>query len=218
MTIDFRTLFERAPGCFVVLDPHWVIVAVTDGYLHATMTERDGITGRRLFDVFPDNPDDPTATGVANLTASLQRVAERLQPDTMADQKYDIRRPECEGGGFEVRYWRPVNTPVVDDAGQLVYIIHSVEDVTARIRTERDLEAALLSREALDERDRIGRELNDHVLLRISADGMALTGVVSRTTDPELAQRIREVVADLDATIATIRSTVFPGVNGAVAP
>ena len=48
----------------------------------------------------------------------------------MAVQKYDIRRPESEGGGFEERYWSPLNTPVLDDKGGIACIIHSVKDVT----------------------------------------------------------------------------------------
>jgi hypothetical protein len=52
----------------------------------------------------------------------------------MAVQKYDIRRPEEEGGGFEVRYWSPINTPVLDDRRQLPYIVHRVEDVTEFVR------------------------------------------------------------------------------------
>ena len=50
--------------------------------------------------------------------------------DTMAVQKYDIRRPASEGGGFEERYWSPVNSPVFGSDGQIIYIIHRVEDVT----------------------------------------------------------------------------------------
>lgn len=78
------------------------------------MTMRDGIVGRQIFDVFPDNPDDPTATGVANLRASLHRVLQRCGTDAMVIQKYDIRRPVIQGGAFEERYWRPVNSPVLD--------------------------------------------------------------------------------------------------------
>jgi signal transduction histidine kinase/ActR/RegA family two-component response regulator len=52
----------------------------------------------------------------------------------MAVQKYDIRRPASEGGGFEERFWSPVNTPVVDERGRLEYIIHRVEDVTGYVR------------------------------------------------------------------------------------
>jgi signal transduction histidine kinase/ActR/RegA family two-component response regulator len=54
----------------------------------------------------------------------------------MPIQKYDIRRPATEGGGFEVRYWSPRNSPVLDDAGELSYIIHRVEDVTDFVRLE----------------------------------------------------------------------------------
>jgi signal transduction histidine kinase len=57
-----------------VLTPALQIVAVSDGYLAATMTNREAIIGRELFDVFPDNPDDPHSGGVRNLRASLDRV------------------------------------------------------------------------------------------------------------------------------------------------
>jgi signal transduction histidine kinase len=138
---DFRALFEAAPGLYLVLDPDLRIVAASDAYLKATMTRRDQIIGRGIFEVFPDNPDDPEATGVSNLSASLDRVRQRRVPDTMAVQKYDIKRPQEEGGGFEERYWSPKNTPVVDEAGELAYIIHRVEDVTEFVRlTERGTE------------------------------------------------------------------------------
>ena len=128
---DFQVLFESAPGLYLVLTPTLTIVAVSDAYLKATMTKREKILGRGLFEVFPDNPDDPAATGVRNLRASLDRVLTHRAPDTMAVQKYDIRRPESEGGGFEERYWSPVNSPVLGADGKVAYIIHRVEDVTA---------------------------------------------------------------------------------------
>jgi signal transduction histidine kinase/CheY-like chemotaxis protein len=131
---DFRSLFEAAADRYLVLDPELRIVAVTDEYLRATMTKREEILGRHLFEVFPDNPDDPDATGVGNLRASLDRVRRNLVPDTMAVQKYDIRRPESDGGGFEVRYWSPRNSPVLGPDGSLAYIIHRVEDVTEFVR------------------------------------------------------------------------------------
>jgi PAS domain S-box-containing protein len=58
----------------------------------------------------------------------------------MALQKYDIRRPESEGDGFEERYWSPLNTPVLDGSGEVRYIIHWVEDVTAFIRLKQEME------------------------------------------------------------------------------
>src|ERR1700694_3918570 len=123
-TPDFQALFQSAPGLYLVLTPDLDIVAVSDAYLRATMTKREEILGRGIFDVFPDNPADPTATGVRNLRASLERVLQNRCPDVMAGQKYDIRRPEAEGGGFEERHWSPVNSPVLGNDREIAYIIH----------------------------------------------------------------------------------------------
>ena len=100
---DFQLLFESSPDLYLVLSPDLTIVAVSNAYLRATLTERDAIIGKYIFDVFPDNPEDSTATGVSNLHASLERALRERIPDTMALQKYDIRRSEADGGGFEER-------------------------------------------------------------------------------------------------------------------
>jgi signal transduction histidine kinase len=134
---DFRVLFESAPGLYLVLAPDLRIVAASDAYLAATKTVREGVLGRGIFDVFPDNPDDPDATGVGNLRSSLLRVVAERAPDAMAVQKYDIPRPASEGGGFEERHWSPVNTPVLGDEGELRYIIHRVKDVAEFVRMRR---------------------------------------------------------------------------------
>ena len=131
---NFQRLFESSPGLFLVLTPDLHILAVTDAYLKATMTTREGIVGRYLFEVFPDNPQDPAATGTGNLRASLERALAGRCADVMAVQKYDVRRPAADGGGFEVRYWSPVNTPLLGPDHVVVYIIHRVEDVTEFVR------------------------------------------------------------------------------------
>ena len=131
---DFQALFQSLPGLYLVLAPDLTIIAVSDAYLRATMTTREDILGRGIFEVFPDNPDDPTATGVHNLRASLERVLQHKIPDTMAVQKYDIRKPESEGGAYEERYWSPVNSPVLAHNNEVTAIIHRVEDVTDFVR------------------------------------------------------------------------------------
>jgi len=129
--MPFRALFESAPGLYLVLTPaEFEIVAVSDAYLRATMTERLAIMGRKLFEVFPDDPNDPAADGVRNLRASLERVKGTRNADVMAVQRYPVRRLETEGGGFEERFWSPINSPVFSDSGDMTFIIHRVEDVT----------------------------------------------------------------------------------------
>lgn len=125
--LDFRSLFESAPGFFLVLTKDLVIVAVTDDYLKATMVNRENIVGKYLFDVFPDNPSDESADGVRNLTDSLTRVLRYKMTDWMPVQKYDIRKST---GEYEVRYWSPVNRPVLNNKNEVEYIIHRAEDIT----------------------------------------------------------------------------------------
>jgi signal transduction histidine kinase/CheY-like chemotaxis protein len=134
--VDFRTLFESAPGLYLVLTPALQIVAVSDAYLRATMTAREQILGRGLFEIFPDNPDDPAASGVRNLKASLDRVLQHRRADVMAVQRYDVRRPQDPDGPFEHRYWSPFNSPVLGSDGQVALIIHRVEDVTEFVQLQ----------------------------------------------------------------------------------
>jgi PAS domain S-box-containing protein len=126
-TENFKILFESAPGLYLVLLPDFIIYAVSDEYADATMTKREEITGKHLFEVFPDNPDDASADGVSNLKASLNFVLKNKTAHTMAVQKYDIRRPD---GTFEERYWSPLNKPVLNEKNEVIYIIHRVKDVT----------------------------------------------------------------------------------------
>jgi PAS domain S-box-containing protein len=133
---DFRALFAAVPGPYVVLSREFVIVAVTEAYLAATMTRREEIVGRSILDVFPTNPADPEAGGLEALRASLEEVLRTRAPVRQDVQKYDIPRPEAAGGGFEERYWRRYSAPVLDAAGEVAWILRHVEDVTAAIKAE----------------------------------------------------------------------------------
>ncbi len=130
-TPDFCKLFEALPGLYLILDIDLTIVAVNRAYAQATLIDPEAVLGRALFDVFPDNPQDTQADGVRNLQSSLSRVLLTRRADTMAVQKYDIRKPD---GEFEERYWSPINTPVLGNDGTVRWIIHRVEDVTDLMR------------------------------------------------------------------------------------
>lgn len=135
---NYQALFETAPALLLVLDREFRIAAVTDAYLRATLTDRHRIVGRHVFEVFPDNPCDPAATGVRNLRKSLNAVLASGQAHTMAVQKYDIPRPNPEEG-FEERYWSVRNAPVHGPDGKVRYITHQVEDVTELVRVDGEM-------------------------------------------------------------------------------
>jgi signal transduction histidine kinase/DNA-binding response OmpR family regulator len=190
---DFETLFEAVPALYLVLTPDFTIVAVSSAYLRATMTRREEILGRGIFEVFPDNPDDPAASGTRNLRTSLERVRQHKTADTMAVQKYDIRRPAAEGGGFEERYWSPINCPVLGPDQQLHYIIHRVEDVTDFIRLK----------QRGQEQDQLAAELRGHAEqveteLYLRAQEVQQANLKLVEANQELA-RLYEQTKELDA-------------------
>ncbi|HEY6812389.1 MAG TPA: GAF domain-containing protein [Propionibacteriaceae bacterium] len=59
----------------------------------------------------------------------------------------------------------------------------------------------------LEDRDRIARDLHDHVIQRLFAAGLSLQSIA--VDDEAVDQRLTRTVAELDETIGQIRSTIF---------
>ncbi|TGK87980.1 response regulator [Leptospira bourretii] len=125
---DFHCIFQSLPDLYMLLDLDFHIIDISDAYAKATLIKRENVIGHNIFEVFPDNPNDEFADGVKQLKFSLMQVLNYKVASTMTLQKYDIRKPDEHG--FEVRYWSPRNLPVLDKEGNLICIVHRVEDVT----------------------------------------------------------------------------------------
>ncbi|KQQ96651.1 hypothetical protein ASF77_01220 [Massilia sp. Leaf139] len=148
-------------------DPGFTIAGVSDEYLRGTLKRREAIVGRPVFEVFPDNPLTPEANSTRNLGRSLERVRATRVADVMAVQRYDV--PREDGAGFELRYWSPVNAPVLDEDGELLYIVHRVDNVTEYVllgeeserltSDKRRMEAEVVQRSR--ELDRLNGSLRD---------------------------------------------------------
>ena len=59
------------------------------------------------------------------------------------------------------------------------------------------------------DRDRIARDLHDHVIQRLFAAGLSLQAAATRVRDDAVQQRLRQVVDQLDETVRDIRTTIF---------
>lgn len=135
--LDYEAIFQAAPTAAVVMNTDFVILDANRAYLKVSGRRAADLIGRDIFEAFPDNPGDAEADGTANLRASLVRVRDGGERDTMALQKYDVERPD-QPGVFEERYWSPVNSPVPGPDGRVRLIIHRVEEVTPFIRELRE--------------------------------------------------------------------------------
>jgi signal transduction histidine kinase len=171
IAINYRSLFQHLPGLYLILDPELVIAEASEAYLEATMTSREGIVGRHIFDVFPDNPGDESATGVSNLRASLNYVLLNRAAHRMAVQKYDIRKPD---GRFEARYWDPFNKPLLNQKMEVEFIIHQVEDVTKSVMQEQRFESEL-------------QRQRDELREQLKVKTAELTDIFERITDGFIA-------------------------------
>jgi PAS domain S-box-containing protein len=124
-------VLQNAPDSYLVLTPDFYIEMASDAYLEATNTKREEIIGKYLFDIFPDNPDLPTASGVRDFKASLQKVLYTGKQHRMPMLQYDVRD---RSGAFVEKHWSPTNSPVLNAEGEVDYIIHRAFEVTEVLR------------------------------------------------------------------------------------
>ncbi|MFB7783842.1 PP2C family protein-serine/threonine phosphatase [Streptomyces vinaceus] len=204
--IDYAAVFRLLPGMVALLTPDLVYADANDEFLYSSGRTRDQLIGRYLFDVFPDNPNDPSATGMRNLAASLRRVVESGERDAMALQRYDVESAD-RPGEWEERYWSPVNAPVLDADGRVVLLVHRVEEVTELIRARgrptsgrgRVLEAELYTRarelQELNERLREAHAREREVALALQG---AMLPVTLPSGDARIAVRYRPAVGSLN--------------------
>lgn len=157
--LDFETLFQIVNTPLLVLDPDLRVVAVNNAYISATGIQKKDTIGHYVFDVFPENPENPTATGASALKSSLLKVLETQHSDEMPVVQYDIPIRDSAPHEFSIRFWKPINTPIFDSSGKLTHILHRAEDVTEFIKTQNltltmevglhDLAALKMAQEAL---------------------------------------------------------------------
>lgn len=125
--LNFQQVFDQMPGMCLVLDPAFIIVAQNREHARATLTTDKPVVGRFLFDVFPDNPNNSSAVGVAAVRQSLMYVLKNRETDIMPVVRYDIQPPT---GSYQTRYWKIVNAPILGPDGYVQWIINRADDVT----------------------------------------------------------------------------------------
>lgn len=149
MMPDFQKVFECSPTPFMLLSPDLIILAVNDAYLKATLIKRSEVIGKPLFVVFPDNPKDDASSSTKLLKHSVNTVIKTKRSHQMGITRYDIPVPG-KSGEFEERFWQPRHSPVFNDVGEVIYILHDAEDVTDLLKSKnqaKDVEARAIETE-----------------------------------------------------------------------
>ncbi|WP_169742860.1 PAS domain S-box protein [Muricoccus aerilatus] len=123
--MNFHSVFNASPNPYLILDRRLHIVGANQAYLANVKRDLADIVGRWAWDAFP--ADEET---VRQSVASFERVIRTKQPDTMALLRFDVPRPEAEGGGFMKRYWSITHSPVLGDDGEVEAVLQHPIDVT----------------------------------------------------------------------------------------
>jgi len=152
MTIkEFQSVFDSLPGMYLLLRPDspvYTIISANKAYLEATYTQKENIIGKPVFTVFPDHSGMTTKESKRLLINLFEEVIQYKQTNQVGELRYDI--PLNDGSGiFLERYWRVVNTPVLDDQGNVIQIINSVEDISDRVFSQRKVQESLQRAQSL---------------------------------------------------------------------
>lgn len=153
--VDYARVFDVLPSPFMVVDSELRYVAANRAYLETVDRTLPEILGKPLFELFPN----PSESG-ERLRASFDAVLATGRPDTLAYLPYPIPK---NGGGFENRYWTAIHVPLLNNEGQVAFVMQNTVDVTefARIRAASTVPFSSLSAETrLIERTREAEAAN----------------------------------------------------------
>lgn len=122
---DFAAMFQSLPSPYMVLDRDLRYVAANAAYCAVTERAVEELIGAQIFDLFP-NPGE----GGDRLRASFEEVLRTGKPHSIPLIPYPIPLPLSRGGGYEMRYWSAVHTPLLDAEGRTEFIVQNTVDVT----------------------------------------------------------------------------------------
>jgi PAS domain-containing protein len=128
--MDYKALFDFSPNAYMVLDRELRFVAANATYLRVTASRLEDLLGRRLFDLFPHDADNPANTPARMLRDSLERVLATGKSDTLALIPYRVPKHIGAEVVIEERFWSATHTPVLDERGAVKWILQNTMDVT----------------------------------------------------------------------------------------
>jgi PAS domain S-box-containing protein len=143
--VDLASAFDASPNPYVLLTPDLRIAGVNQAYLEVTNSTRDAIIGRPLFSAFDSGPGEEAPENIRQVRASLERARDTRQRDHLALVKFPMARRLDDGRKvFEDRYWSATHTPMLDEHGEVAFILQHTTDITElqrlrerRVRPER---------------------------------------------------------------------------------
>ncbi len=102
---------------------------------------------------------------------------------------------------------RSAEMPTLDAAGRTM--MTAFADQAALALQLANSQRRMRELDVVSERDRIARDLHDHVIQRLFAVGLSLQGTAQRARTPEIKARLSETINDVQTIVQDIRHSIF---------
>jgi PAS domain S-box-containing protein len=131
---DFQAFFKGASRSLILKanSPTFTVLAASDRYLSLTHKQREEVLGNGLFETYPGAHSDPNEKD--SVFSSFVRVINTKEQDELPVFKYEISIANSDRK--ETHYWTNVNEPILDEEGQVAYIINTTTNITESIRQQ----------------------------------------------------------------------------------
>ena len=117
-----ESFFKHVQTCLVVLDTHFNFIRVNDAYAQTCRRDASTFAGRNHFELYPS----------AELKAVFERTVRTKEPFQVFARPFTF--PDQPERG--VTYWDLILVPILDDRGEVEFLVFSLNDVTERKRAE----------------------------------------------------------------------------------
>ncbi len=198
----FRNYFRSSNRSLIIKanPPHFTVVAVSSQHLILTHKLENEVLGNDFFGIFPGNSFRPDEK--LQIMHSFSTVIQTKERHVLPHFQYQIYTPE-DGGVSELQYWSNINDPLLDEHGNVAYIINTSTNITdiitgrESVEKARQLEASLMREQQLNlqlnETRKSLEKLNNELEERVRARTKELS---------ESEARLRYMLADAPVAIA----------------
>ncbi|MCH8501730.1 MAG: EAL domain-containing protein [Aliidiomarina sp.] len=128
-SVDFERIFYKSDAPALLLDPSLTIIWCNEAYERSVGRLRCELKGRFVFDAFPV----PSADQQNPQRASLERVLHTKQQDQITQLHYDLLSQQAHA---DARYWQVMNTPILNEEGDVVYILNQPTDISVLVNLQ----------------------------------------------------------------------------------
>ncbi|HZH94888.1 MAG TPA: PAS domain-containing protein, partial [Flavisolibacter sp.] len=135
-----HTIFEARPGAAVLLlpdAPKFTILAASNDFVRISGREKSELVGNGHLLIVRETPAFFSHVNSQELEESYQQVIRKKE-----DHEIITTGPRSSGDkeGSSATSWKILNTPVLDDSGEVEYIIHTEEELRDQIHTKQQPE------------------------------------------------------------------------------